>query len=87
MYVETFKTDIIIYFLHYFTFICNLDIFPLISPRHIVSSNELTLVLKIIGQYDIKHIMDLIELIYIVFYSTNIVLLNYLVFKLSSINS
>jgi hypothetical protein len=36
-------------------FICNLFNFPLISIRNIVSINELTLILKMIGQCDVKH--------------------------------
>ena len=39
--------------------ICNVDTFPLISPSDIVNLNELTVMLKIIGQCDIKHIMTL----------------------------
>ena len=42
-------------FLPLITFIGNLNIFPLISTGHIVSINELTLILKIICQWDIKH--------------------------------
>ena len=39
----------------------NLVIFPVISPSDIVSIiNELTLVLKIIGQCDVEHIMTLL---------------------------
>lgn len=37
------------------TLICNLNIFPLISPNYIFSIKELTLKLKIIGQCDVKH--------------------------------
>ena len=38
----------------------NLVIFPVISLIDIVSINELTLVLKIIGQCDVEHIMTLL---------------------------
>ena len=40
-----------------FIFICNLDFFPLISQSDIVNINELTLIQKVIGLCDIKHIM------------------------------
>ena len=40
-------------------FIGNLNIFPLISPSDVVNINKLALILKIIGQYDVKHIMML----------------------------
>ena len=39
--------------------ICNLCTFPLTSPRDIFSINELSLILKINGQFDIEHIMML----------------------------
>ena len=38
-------------------FISNLDIFSLISPSDIVGIKEMTRILKIIGQCDVKHIM------------------------------
>jgi hypothetical protein len=41
-------------------FICNLDIFLLISPSDILSFNELTLKLKTIYQCHAKHIMMLL---------------------------
>ena len=40
-----------------FLFIGKLAIFPLISTSDIFSINELTLILNIIGQCDVKHIM------------------------------
>ena len=44
-------------------FVCNLHIFPLISLKDIVSMNGPTLILKIISQYDIKHIMTHVSLV------------------------
>jgi hypothetical protein len=37
--------------------VSNVDIFPLISPNDIVTINKLTLILKIIGPSEVKHIM------------------------------
>ena len=39
----------------------NFDIYPLISPSDIVSNNELTLILKIIRQSEVKHNYDVID--------------------------
>jgi len=41
-------------------FFGNLDILCLISPRNVVSSNKLTLILNIVIQCDVKHIMMLL---------------------------
>ena len=42
---------------HQLYIISNLDNFPLISQSDIFSITELTLILKTIGQCDVKHIM------------------------------
>ena len=44
-----------------FCFIGNLDIFPLIATSNFDSIDELTRILKIIGQCDVKHMTFMIK--------------------------
>jgi len=44
---------------HQLLFIGNLYIFPLVSPRDIFRNNRLAMILKNIGQCNVKHIMTL----------------------------